>query len=137
MSYYHVTQEFQSESTHYSLPECQGTSCSKQASHLKFKKLLKNSVKKLLFVTRHVSDWCKTQQMCDKVVDNYPHALKFVPDCYMTQNMCTRQFVLEYYKNQIRCDKAVNRYFLYLLLFMTGINSRNVWQSCFWRSFFS
>ena len=30
--YYHVTCEFQSESTLHSLPECQGTPCSKQAS---------------------------------------------------------------------------------------------------------
>ena len=29
--YYHVTYEFQSESTLYSLPECHGTPCSKQA----------------------------------------------------------------------------------------------------------
>ena len=34
--YYHVTYEFQSESTHYSLPECQGTPCTKQAPYLKF-----------------------------------------------------------------------------------------------------
>ena len=35
--YYHVTYEFQSESTDYSLPECQKTSCSKQKPYLKFK----------------------------------------------------------------------------------------------------
>ena len=35
--YYHVMYEFQSESTLYSLPECQGTPCSKQAPYLKFK----------------------------------------------------------------------------------------------------
>ena len=34
---YHVTYEFQSESTVYSLPECQGTPCSKQVPYLKFK----------------------------------------------------------------------------------------------------
>ena len=34
--YYHVTYEFQSESTLYSLPECQGTPCSKQVTYLKF-----------------------------------------------------------------------------------------------------
>ena len=31
------------------------------------------------------SDCCKNHQMCDNAVDNYPHALEFVPDCYMTQ----------------------------------------------------
>ena len=35
--FYHVTYEFQSESRLYSLPECQGTPCSKQAPFLKFK----------------------------------------------------------------------------------------------------
>ena len=35
--YYHVTYEFQSESRPYSLPECQGTPCPKQAPYLKFK----------------------------------------------------------------------------------------------------
>ena len=33
--------------------------------------------------------------MCNKAVDNYPHALEFVPECYKTQKMC---------------DKAVNTY---------------------------
>ena len=35
--YYHVTYKFQSESTIYGLPECQGTPCSKQAPYLKSK----------------------------------------------------------------------------------------------------
>ena len=35
--YYHVTYEFQSYSTLYNVPECQGTPCSKQAPYLKFK----------------------------------------------------------------------------------------------------
>ena len=34
---YYVTHEFQSEATLYSLPECQGTPCSKQVSYMKFK----------------------------------------------------------------------------------------------------
>ena len=37
VSYYHVTFGFRSESTLYSLPECQGTPCLKQALYLKFK----------------------------------------------------------------------------------------------------
>ena len=37
LTYYHATYEVQSESTLYSLPECQRTPCSKQASYLKFK----------------------------------------------------------------------------------------------------
>ena len=40
---YHVTYKFQSESTLYSLPECQGTSCSKQAPYLKSKSQQRDS----------------------------------------------------------------------------------------------
>ena len=68
--------------------------------------------------------------MCDKAVDNYPHALKLVPDFYKTQKMCdkavntyrsTIQFVPECYKAQELCDKAVNRYLLFLILYPIGI----------------
>ena len=41
--------------------------------------------------------------MYDKAVDTYPPKTKFVPECFMTQEMC---------------DKAVNRCFLYLILFL-------------------
>ena len=68
--------------------------------------------------------------MCNRVVDNYPDALHFVPECYKTQNMrdkvgdtylCTIKFVSKFYKTQEMCNKAVNRYFLYLILFLIGI----------------
>ena len=46
--------------------------------------------------------------MCNKAVNNYPHALEFVPVCYKTQKMC---------------DKAVNKiFFIYLILFLIGSN---------------
>ena len=32
-----------------------------------------------------ISGCYKNHKMCDKAVDNYPLALKFVTDCYMTQ----------------------------------------------------
>ena len=41
--YYDVKYEFQSEYTLSSLPECQGTRCSKQALDLKFKWQQRNS----------------------------------------------------------------------------------------------
>ena len=83
--------------------------------------------------------------MGDKVVDNYPHALKFVCECYMIQNMCNKavnahdstiQFVPECYKTQIRCDKAVNRCFLYLILFMTDIKLKKCVTELFLEIFF-
>ena len=62
--------------------------------------------------------------MCNKAVDNYPHALEFVPKCFMTQNMCdkavntyssTIKIVPEFYKTQEMCNKAVNRCFFFIL----------------------
>ena len=38
--------------------------------YLKTKKICIRAVKKLLFVMRYVSDWYKTRQMCDKVMEN-------------------------------------------------------------------
>ena len=40
--------------------------------------------------------------MCDKAVNTYPSTIKFVSECYKTQEMC---------------NKSVNRFFLYLILF--------------------
>ena len=37
-----------------------------------------------LFPIRYVSDQYKTQQMCDKAVDDFLTALKFVPDWFVT-----------------------------------------------------
>ena len=110
-------------------------------------------LKKLPFVIRYVPDQYKTEQMfdkaileneslesvpdghknqamCNKAVDNYPHALTFFPICYITQNMCdkavnthptTTQFVSECFKTQEMCDKAVNRCFLHLILSLINI----------------
>ena len=73
--------------------------------HLKTKKMCKHAVKKLPYLLRYVPDQYKAQQICDKAilenvgtlksvlacykkqemcnkaVDNYPHALEFVPEC--------------------------------------------------------
>ena len=35
-----------------------------------------------------VPDSYKNHEMCNKTVDNYPHTLTFVLNCYITQNMC-------------------------------------------------
>ena len=56
--------------------------------------------------------------MCNKAVENYLHALEFVPECYKTQNMCdkavntypaTIEFVPECYNIQKVCAKAFNK----------------------------
>ena len=32
----------------------------------------------------------KTQQICDKAVDTYPSTIKFVLECFMTQEICEK-----------------------------------------------
>ena len=39
-------------------------------------------------------DCCENQQICDKVVNNFNHALKFVPNWYKTQNCVIKQLIL-------------------------------------------
>ena len=79
---------------------------------------------------KSVLECYKNQDMCIKAVDQYPHALEFVPQSYKTQNMCDKavdtypykiKFVPECYKIQEMYDKAVNRYFLYLILFLINV----------------
>ena len=36
--------------------------------HLKTKKICKNEVKKLLLVIKYVSEWFKTQKICNKII---------------------------------------------------------------------
>ena len=43
---------------------------------------------------KSVPDCYKNQEMCNKAIDHYPHALVFVPEYYNTQ----------------MCEKAVNTY---------------------------
>ena len=45
--------------------------------------------------------------MCDKAVDTHAPTIQFVLECYKTQEMCY---------------KAVHRCFLYLILFLISIN---------------
>ena len=63
-------------------------------------------------------------------VNNYPHALEFVPECYKTQKMCDKavdthplaiKYVPECYKTQEMCQRVVHRSFLYLNLFLINI----------------
>ena len=104
---------------------------------------MENAVWKLPFIIRKVPDRYKTkqidefilentgtlefvpgcyknQQIYDKTIDNYPHALKCSPDFYMTQKMCdnavntyhsTIQLAPDCYKTQEMCDKVVTSCF--------------------------
>ena len=48
----------------------------------------------------------ETQKISDIAVNTYPCPTRFVLECFMTQEMC---------------DKAINRYFLYFILFLINI----------------
>ena len=39
--------------------------------------------------------------MCNKAVDNYSHALEFVPECYKTQKMCDKAIKYSSFYNKI------------------------------------
>ena len=92
-----------------------------------------------------VPDFCKSQQLCDKAVDDYPHTLEFVLDCYMTQKMCdktvnthyfTMQVVTECYKRQEICDKGFNKYLLAFFIFLINIKLKNLVADLFLKIFF-
>ena len=43
---------------------------------------------------KSVPDYNKNQEMCNKAVDNYPHALEFVPECYKTKKFVIKLLIL-------------------------------------------
>ena len=79
---------------------------------------------------KSVIDYYKNQEMCNKVVDNYPYALEFVPGCFKTQIMCdkavdTHPTAINMSLVAIRLKKhvimAAHRCFLYFILFLINI----------------
>ena len=68
--------------------------------------------------------------MCNKAVDNYPHALEFVPDCCETKKCVIKLLILilqqlNMFLNAIRLEKCVVKQvidaYLYLILFLISI----------------
>ena len=43
---------------------------------------------------KSVPECCINQKMCGKVVENYPHALEFVPESYKTQKCEIKLLIL-------------------------------------------
>ena len=73
--------------------------------------------------------------MCDKAVDNYPHAFKFVPDCYMTQKCVIKLSILiilqyNFFLIAIRIKKCVIKIlinvFLHLLISLIDIKLKKM-----------
>ena len=83
--------------------------------------------------------------MYNKEVDNYPHALEFVPECYKTQKTSekyvstypsTIKFVPECIMTQEKIDNAINRYFLYLIRFLINITLKKYMTELFLKILF-
>ena len=73
--------------------------------------------------------------MHNKTVDNYLHALEFIPDCYMVQEMCykivnthssTIELVPECCKTQKMCDKPFNKSFLAFFYTLDQYETQNM-----------
>ena len=63
--------------------------------------------------------------MCNKAVDNYPHALEFVSECFKTQKMCdiavdTHCPTIKFSPECCVIDQFIDT-FLYLNLFLVNI----------------
>ena len=54
--------------------------------------MCKHAVKKLSYLIYNVPDQYKTQQICDKAVDDCLAALKFVPDWFATSKIIKKLF---------------------------------------------
>ena len=63
-----------------------------------------------------VPDHFKTQEMCERAIEDEPETLEYVPNHFKTQTMCERaienepyslKFVPDHFKTQEICDKAV------------------------------
>ena len=63
-----------------------------------------------------VLDCYKNEQMCDKVIDKYPHALKYLADCYINQRICDKLIILQYnlFLNALRLKKCVIKMLIYV-----------------------
>ena len=62
-----------------------------------------------------------TQKICEKAVDSYPSTIKFVPQCFMTQ---------EIYDKQLRC-------FFVFDSIPDWYETQEICKSYFWRSLFN
>ena len=68
----------------------------------------------------YVTEGYKTQTMCDKDVDTYPSTIKFLLECFMTQNCEIKQLIdvilyLSIFLIGIKIKKFVTELFLKIL----------------------
>ena len=97
-------------------------------------------------ILKSVPDFYKNQEMCNKAINNYPHALELVPECYNPPKKIrdssvdtypsTIKFASECFMAQEMYDKAVNRCFLYFIVFLINIKIKKYVTVLFLRIFF-
>ena len=59
--------------------------------HVKTEMTCGNANKKFLFIIKHVLDWYKNQEMCDKVILENGGMLMFVPDS--NEKICNKSII--------------------------------------------
>ena len=69
------------------------------ADHLKIKKMGKHAVKKCPYLLRYVPDQYKTQKMCNKAILGNCGTLKSIADCYKNHEICNK--VIDNYRHAL------------------------------------
>ena len=82
--------------------------------------------------------------MCDKAWNTYPSTIKFVPECFMTQEMCNKAVnicffvfvsISNQYKTEEMCHSVISEGpFLITYCPDKCKIQKNVWWSCRWFS---
>ena len=99
---------------------------SKKYKKLRPKPKLSQCTQKLWITENYRRSLKSMEEMCVKAVDVIPYYLKYVPDCFKTQEMCVKVFnnildysrevddIPDYFKTQEMCDRAIdaNPYYL-------------------------
>ena len=61
---------------------------------IKIKKCVYNkAIENYLHALEYVPECYKTHEICDKAVDAYPSTIEFVPNCYKTKEQFIEQFI--------------------------------------------
>ena len=56
----------------------------------KKQEIYNKAVDNFLHALEFVPERYKSQKMCDKAVSSFPSTTEFVPECFMTQEMCDK-----------------------------------------------
>ena len=79
-------------------------------------------------------DCCKNQEMCNEGVDNYPHAIEYVPECYKTEKCVISYWYLSFYNKMCSSMLYDSRSVSIRDRYKSQGMWDNVWWSCRWFS---